>query len=129
VLLAAVAVHAGFQATVTALVYPALFRAQDWDTAHAAHTRAITPLVGVVYVSLVVSCVWVEVDGIRGPGTVLALAGVALSLTTTALFAGPLHGRLARGRDRRLVHALRMADAVRCAGAVLALAGALPAAL
>ncbi len=124
-LLGAVALHAGFQLTVTAVVYPALFRAQDWDSAHTAHTRAITPVVAVVYAALVGACVWVEVDGIAGPATVVALAGVALSLLVTAVVAGPTHGRLAQGRDRRLLRRLQTADLVRNAGALMALAGAL----
>ena len=127
-LLAAVAMHAGFQLTVTALVYPALFRAPDWERAHAAHSRSITPLVAVVYAALVAAAVWVVVDGIDEAATVVALAGVALSLATTALVAAPAHGRLAAGRDATVVRRLRVADLVRTAGAVVALAGALVAA-
>src|SRR3712207_7268377 len=41
----ATAAHLGFQATVTAVVYPALARtpAPQWAAAHRAHSRAITP--------------------------------------------------------------------------------------
>lgn len=127
-LLAAVAVHAGFQLTVTVLVYPALFRAPDWDHAHAAHSRSITPLVAVVYAALVATAVWVVVDGIDDAATVVALTGVTLSLATTAAVAAPAHGRLAEGRDAAVVRRLRVADLVRTAGAVLALGGALVAA-
>ena len=126
-LLAAVAVHTGFQLTVTTLVYPALFRATDWDRAHAMHSRSITPLVALVYAALVATGAWVLVDGVAHPGTMVALGGVALSLATTALVAAPLHGRLAGGRDPALVRRLRVADLVRTAGAVLALVGAVSA--
>lgn len=123
-LLAAVAVHLGFQLTVSALVYPALFRAPDWGRAHMAHSRSITPLVALVYGGLAGSCAWVVVEGVDGPGTVVALTGVALSLATTALVAAPIHGRLARERDPALLRALRIADLVRTGGAAIALIGA-----
>ncbi|MGA9745861.1 MAG: hypothetical protein WBQ50_00235, partial [Nocardioides sp.] len=56
-LLVATAVHLGFQVSVTLLVYPALGRvgADSWPAAHAAHSRAIVPLVVVVYGALVLS--------------------------------------------------------------------------
>jgi hypothetical protein len=127
-LLAATAVHAGFQLTVTTLVYPALFRASDWDAAHTAHSRAITPVVAVLYAVLVAAAMWILVDGPTGPVHVVALAGVALSLATTALVAAPLHGRLARGRDETLVRRLRAADLVRTLGAFTALGAAVMAA-
>lgn len=129
VLLTATAVHAGFQLTVTALVYPALFRAQDWERAHTAHRRAITLVVGVIYTALVTGAVWVVVDGIPGLSTVVALAGVALSLGVTALVAAPLHARLSRDRDDALLRRLRVADLVRTLGAFVALLGAALAAL
>lgn len=128
-LLIATAVHAGFQLTVSALVYPALFRAHDWDAAHAAHQRAITPVVAVTYAGLVAASVWVLVDGLAGAGRVVALAGVAVSLGMTALVAAPTHGRLARGPDPALVRRLRLADLVRTVGAFVALAGAVLATL
>ena len=128
-LLAAVAVHAGFQLTVTTLVYPALFRAPDWESAHVAHSRAITPLVALVYAAVVAASAWVLVEGVDHTGTWLALAGVSMSLAATALRAAPLHGRLSSGRDAGLVRSLRRADLVRSFGAVVALAGALVAVL
>jgi hypothetical protein len=53
----AAALHAGFQATVTVLVYPVLGErtAAEWRAAHDRHSRAITPLVGAVYVALLVT--------------------------------------------------------------------------
>jgi hypothetical protein len=65
----------------------------------------------------------VLVEGELGTGTAVALAGVALALTTTACFAAPLHRRLARGRDAALVARLRVADRVRTVGALCALLG------
>jgi len=124
VLLAATAAHAGFQLTVTTVVYPALFGAPDWGSAHAVHRRAITPVVTVVYVGLLTASVLVLLDGVHGPGVVVALAGTALSVGTTALFAAPLHGRLSRGRDAALVRQLQAADLVRTVGAFVALSGA-----
>jgi hypothetical protein len=123
--LAASAVHAGFQVTVSTLVYPALFRAPDWDRAHDAHRRAVTPLVAVVYAALVASAAWAVVEGASGASTVVALAGTALSLGLTALVAAPLHGRLSRGRDPASVRRLRTADLLRTVGALVAATGAL----
>lgn len=128
-LLAAIGVHAGFQLTVTTIVYPALFRATDWDRAHAAHSRAITPVVAAVYAALLATAVWALVDGPGSAGTVVALGGVALSLAATALVAAPLHAKLAKGRDAALLRRLRTADLVRTGGALLALAAALVAVL
>ena len=128
-LLAAVAVHTGFQLTVTTLVYPALFRAPDWESAHTAHSRAITPLVALVYGAVVAASVWVLVQGVEHTGTWVALGGVGVSLAATAFRAAPLHGRLSSGRDASLVRSLRQADLVRSCGSVVALAGALVAAL
>ena len=128
-LLAATFLHLGFQATVSVVVYPALARAETWDRAHPAHTRSITPLVAVVYLALVGSCASVLVSGVRDAASVVALCGVAVSVGTTALVAGPLHGRLAEGRDEALLRRLLVADRVRAAGAVVAAAAALLAAL
>ena len=59
-LLAATALHFGFQVTVTAIVYPALARvaAPGWAAAHRAHTRAIMPMVAVVYGALGLAGGW-----------------------------------------------------------------------
>jgi hypothetical protein len=85
-------------------------------------------VVAVVYGALLAAVAWVAVDGIHDAGTVVALVGVALSLATTALVAAPVHSRLAQGRDETLLRRLLVADVVRTAGAVLAVAGALLAA-
>ena len=112
------ALHAGFQATVTALVYPVLGARSpdDWGVAHARHSRAITPLVAVVYGALVV-CGGAFV--LSGPDAVgwLALLGAAGAVVVTAVAAAPTHGRLT-DRDDALVHRLLVADRWRCAFAV-----------
>ena len=128
-LLAATALHAGFQLTVTAVVYPALSRAPDWRRFHEAHSRSITPVVAVVYIAVVTASAWVVLEGVDEVGTATALAGAALSLGVTAFVAAPTHRSLSRARDERLLTRLRVADLVRTFGAFLALAGALLATL
>jgi hypothetical protein len=130
-LLAATAVHAGFQATVTVLVYPALARVpeDDWTGGHGAHTRAITPLVAVVYGVLLVSCVGATVSMLRGGGTAHAAvwltdAASAAVLLLTATLAAPTHGRLATSRTQELVRRLLVTDRWRLAGALVALGAA-----
>ena len=129
-LLAVTAVHAGFQLTVTWLVYPALVRvpAASWQVEHARHSRRIVPLVGVVYAAALVACTGVLLRG-ASYADWLAVGGTAVALLTTALVAAPLHGRLAPGSDPVLLRRLLEADRVRAAGAVVALAGALLGAL
>ena len=80
-MLTAVAVHFGFQVTVTAIVYPALARvpAEQWTIAHQAHTRAITPVVAVVYGALAVSGGWALLSGPDG-WTLVALVAVAATV-------------------------------------------------
>ena len=129
-LLTAAAVHLGFQATVTAVVYPALARvpAAQWPGAHRAHTRAITPVVVVVYGALVVAGGWALVDG-PDRWTTVALAAVAVTLLVTAFGAAPAHGRLGDGHDPARIRRLLRVDRVRAAAALLTLAAAVPAAL
>ena len=118
------ALHAGFQATVTALVYPVLGdRSPDeWSVAHARHSTAITPLVVVVYGVLVIAGGALVSSG-PDPVGWLALAAAAAALAVTAVAAAPTHGRLT-DRDDALVTRLLVADRWRCAfavgGAVLA---------
>ena len=125
-LLAATAVHAGFQATVTTLVYPALARvpAEQWAGTHLAHTRAITPLVAVIYGGLAVTGGWAllsEPDG----WTLVVLAATAIAVLVTAVVAAPAHGRLGGGHDRARIRRLVRADRVRTAAAVIAVAAAI----
>ena len=125
-LVAATALHAGFQVTVTVLVYPALLRVRDsdWSTAHATHSRAITPLVAVVYGGALAACVLALLSR---PDLWVWLAATAtvLVFAATGLVAAPTHGRLAAGRTDALVRRLLLADRCRLVGALLALAAAL----
>ncbi|GAB3437758.1 hypothetical protein GCM10027517_09540 [Phycicoccus ginsengisoli] len=126
-LLGAAGLHAGFQLTVTALVYPALARvhASGWTAAHDRHSRAITPLVGLVYLLLLTAGVWAMAALPLTAGLVTSALGAGLALGTTAVVAAPLHGRLGReGPAPALVRRLLVADRVRCASALLCLAGA-----
>lgn len=118
------AAHAGFQVTVTVLVYPALAAvdAERWAAAHAAHSRRITPLVGVVYGALVVTGAALVLAGPGAAGWV-ALAGAAGAVAVTATLAAPLHGRLGVRDDVRVRRLLRV-DRLRCG---LAVAGAVAA--
>jgi hypothetical protein len=129
-LAAATCLHAGFQVTVTALVYPALVRvpAERWQEAHGRHSRAIAPVVAVVYGALLVSCAGALLSA-PGVAVAAAVAGVALSLLVTATFAAPTHGRLSPGPEPALLRRLLVVDRVRCLGAVAAAAAGVVAAL
>ncbi len=127
--LAAGALHAGFQVTVSALVYPALLRAEPFGPAHRRHSRGIAPVVVVVYGALVATGVARLVVGDLDGASTVALGGAALAGLTTALVAAPTHGRLAAGRTDALARRLTRADLVRTVGAVVGFAGALVAAL
>lgn len=127
--LAAAAAHAGFQATVSVVVYPALarVRAAHWREQHDRHSRAIAPLVGVLYLAVLGTGVW----WLLADASVLAWVAVALSagaVAVTAAVAAPLHGRLTRRDDallRRLLAADRVRTAFAVAGAVVALVAVL----
>ncbi|MBZ5735936.1 hypothetical protein K8Z61_15690 [Nocardioides sp. TRM66260-LWL] len=130
-LLAACALHAGFQSVVTVLVYPALAEVPTagWRTAHDRHSRRITPIVGAVYAAVLAACGLALARTDPDAGLVLALGGTGLALATTALAAAPLHGRLGALADPAergpLVARLLVVDRVRWAGTLIALAGAL----
>jgi hypothetical protein len=121
----AAGVHAGFQVTVTVVVYPALvaraaqLTPQEWAERHDAHSRRITPIVMAVYASLVATSVWALLDD---PGaltwvTVVVLASVA-GITAVA---AATHGRLGRdGAQPPLLSRLIAVDRLRCAVAVAA---------
>jgi hypothetical protein len=132
-LLAAAALHLGFQATVTLLVYPALVAqgpADEWAAMHAAHSRRVTPLVVLVYGALfppVVVSAWHVLEGATGWGAGVAVAGAVVAFGATAWVAAPAHGRLTRGWDDKVARRLVRADAVRLVGGMLCLAGALAA--
>jgi len=137
-LLAGAALHAGFQAVVTLVVYPALADAGrtspgTWAVVHAAHSRRVGVLVAPVYLAVLATWAWVFVavgsgDLPASPALVVSGLGSAVAGLTTAAVAGPTHARLGRaGPTAALLARLLRADRVRCAGAVLALLAALPA--
>lgn len=139
-LVAATALHLGFQLVVTALVYPALLagggeqddggRAGAWSRAHEAHRRRITPVVALVYGLLALACAAVLLTGQRSAAALVSVAAVVVVVLVTATAAGPAHGRLAAGgRSELLVRRLRRADAVRLVGAAVAAVAAVAAAV
>lgn len=120
------AAHAGFQLTVTVLVYPALVEVgrAAWDTAHARHSRRIVPLVVLLYGALLATGAWTLAAG-PGAWGWAALAATVGALATTAVGAAPIHGRLSADSDD-LRQRLLVVDRLRCAFAV---AGAVAATL
>lgn len=122
----AAALHAGFQLTVTAVVYPALARVDGdrWSAAHDAHGRSIAPLVGVVYLALAGAGAWAMLSE-PSLWVGVSVAGALLAGLATALVAAPTHGALGRGRSAELVGRLLVADRVRSLGAVVCLVAAL----
>lgn len=130
-LVAATAVHAGFQLTVTTVVYPALSRVSSdrWEAAHDAHSRSIVPVVALSYSALVAAGLWAVLTLPSSVWVWVAAVGALTAGLTTALVAAPTHGALARGRRPDLVHRLLAADRLRTLGAVVALAAAVGAAV
>lgn len=125
-LLAAAALHAGFQLTVTVVVYPALVTvpADRWDAAHGRHSRTIAPVVAVVYAAALVTCVGATLADVSA-GVLVADAGTGFAFVVTALLAAPTHARLTPGPDPVLLRRLLLVDRLRLMGALVALAGAL----
>ncbi len=119
--------HLGFQATVSAVVYPALadVPVAAWERAHVAHSRRIAGLVVIVYGALLAVLGWALLTVPLGTGLVLATGGTAFSLLVTALVAAPTHGRLGGGRTPELIQRLLRADRVRTLGAAASVVGAL----
>ncbi|HEX4977677.1 MAG TPA: hypothetical protein VFV40_07410 [Nocardioides sp.] len=128
-LLVATALHAGFQAVVTVVVYPALrdLAPEVWAAGHAAHTRRISVLVVPVYLLVLLGCGWWLYGGAATSwGGALAVGANALALASTAFAAAPTHGRLGReGPEPALVARLLLADRVRLLAVLGALVGAL----
>ena len=128
-LVAATALHAGFQLVVTLVVYPALAAtpAERWPSTHAAHVHRIVPVVGLVYGSVLVAvcsrsgrrrgCAVGGGRGVHGGGRVTA----SWPRRRTDGSAGRL--------DERVLRRLVAADRVRLAAAVTAAVAALVAAL
>lgn len=115
--------HAGFQAVVSGVVYPALveLRSEDWAAGHASHSRRISWVVAPVYLGVAVVCLWVLLAGPRTVATAVCLAGHAVAAGSTALVAAPTHGRLGDlGKQPALVRRLLLADRVRLGAALVA---------
>jgi hypothetical protein len=127
--LAATAAHAGFQLTVTALVYPALARvpADRWVEAHARHSRGIVPLVALVYGALVVTSVPFAIHH-HSAAAWLGLSGAWGAMLVTAVAAAPTHGRLVTP-EPHLLRRLLVVDRVRAGLACVAFVGAVATAL
>ena len=124
--LAAACEHAGFQATVTLVVYPTLshVRAAHWRQAHDRHSHEIRPLVAVAYLALAATGAWWLVTD-WSTLAVVAVALAALSMATTAVLAAPLHRRLVKrdeGALTRLLGVDRTRTVLAFAAAAVALA-------
>jgi len=129
-LVGATALHAGFQTTVTLVVYPALaaVSADAWDAAHDGHARRIAPLVAIVYAAALVAAAGALVTG-PGAAVVVAAAATVATVLVTALSAAPTHGRLSAGPTPDLLRTLLRADRLRCLLALVSFAAALVQAL
>ena len=125
-LVVAAAAHLGFQLTVSLVVYPALAvaPAESWATVHAAHSRRIAPLVGVLYAGLLGTAAGALLTA-PSPGTVVAAAAAIVTIGITATLAGPLHVRLGRGREEALLRRLLRVDRLRTFAALVTLVAAL----
>lgn len=131
-LLVVAAAHAGFQLTVTSLVYPALVATppDGWATVHDLHSRRIAPLVVLLYGGLVVTGAWAAVSEPWSTALVLALVLAVATVLVTGALAAPLHGRVGRvGPRPELVRRLLRVDRLRAVLAVLTLLAAGAAAL
>jgi len=117
----ATSLHAGFQLTVTVVVYPALADVadDDWTARHASHSRRITWVVGPVYVGLAAACLAILVAGPRSPLALVAVAASAAAAGLTAFVAAPAHARLGGGRRPEVLTRLLRADRLRLAAALV----------
>jgi hypothetical protein len=119
----AAAAYAGFQWTVTGLVYPQMAQvpAPAFPDFEAAHQRRISRLVGPLFALLVLSTAAVAVARPAGPPwpAAVAVAGTATVLAVTALAAVPEHRRLTSGWDPAAHRRLTRWDALRTATATL----------
>jgi hypothetical protein len=128
-LLVTTAAHAGFQAVVTLQVYPALARvpAVAWPSAHAFHSRRITPVVVVVYGALLVACTGAVLAAPGSVGVWVAALGATATFLVTAAGAAPIHGRLGGRRTELLLSRLLVVDRLRLGFSLVALGGAVAA--
>ena len=124
-LLVIAGVHAGFQGTVSTVVYPALARldAGEWLAKQESHRYAVVPMVGICYLGGLIATGWCLAT-VPTLGVWVAAAGFAISMGTTALVAAPTHAKLMAGHDSGLVRRLLWSDWLRTVGAVIALVGA-----
>lgn len=124
-LVVAAALHAGFQFTVTAVVYPALVATDPagWRRAHRAHSRSITPIVALTYAALLIGAGWALWTTPSSIGVWVSAGGAALSMSVTALVAAPTHTQLTAKLDPTLLRRLIRSDRLRSAGALIALLG------
>ncbi|QZY28672.1 hypothetical protein [Nocardioides coralli] len=119
--------HAGFQLTVTVVVYPALAAVPQtsWSVSHDGHSRRISLLVVPWYAALLASSGWALVAADRSPSLLVAVAALVAVVVVTGVAAAPLHGRLGReGPQGVLLRRLLLVDRLRLA---LALVGAVAA--
>jgi hypothetical protein len=129
--LAAACLYAGFQLTVRLVVYPQMsgVPAEASAAYERAHQRRITPLVGVLFGTLGLTVLLLQLDGDLPRGlTAPAAALYAVLLAVTAFGAVPQHAALSRGfaadAHARLLRwdSLRTAVALLQAGLAVALA-------
>jgi len=121
-LVVATTLHAGFQLTVTCVVYPALAAVEPgaWSVAHDAHSRAITPVVLLTYAGLLLGVAAALWDRPADLWVWVAVGGVLLTFAATALGAAPTHSKLGREWRADLVRQLILADRIRLVGALVA---------
>jgi hypothetical protein len=105
--LAVASAHAGFQATVTLVVYPTLshVRAAHWRQAHDRHSHEVGPLIVVAYLALLATGAWwlaTDWSTLAAVAVVLAASSMAITL----VLAAPLHRRLVRRDEAALARLL-----------------------
>ncbi len=127
-LLLATAVHFGFQAVVTIVVYPGLVNLapDEWERGHAAHTHRMIIVVIPVYAALAIALGWAFATVSWSPALIVTTGTVLIVWVTTALVAAPIHHRLSvGGPTQKLICNLRHADTFRLIGAAVACGAAL----
>jgi hypothetical protein len=120
----ATAAHAGFQLTVTVLVYPTLAKVgpERWQEAHARHSSGIVPLVVLVYGALVATSVPFLLQH-HGLPAWTGFLGAWAAMLVTATAAAPTHARLLTP-EAHLLRRLLVVDRLRAGFACVALLGA-----